>query len=304
MADAGTLTSRIRLPHTCHPVFGSACHLSPLHTLPPQPTPFIGRSAELAQLENLLADPDCRLLTLLGPGGIGKTRLAIEAATRQAGNFADGVCFVALAAVETAELLLVAVAQSLGLQTTSSDLQAEIAACLRPRQLLLVLDNFEQLVMAADTVAHLLQNAPRIKVLVTSRERLCLREEWLLPSTGLSLTKGLAGEAGQLFLRSAQQVQPGFTGSGQEAAIAAICRQVEGMPLALELAASWVRVMPCAEIAAPDWGEFRLSDHGVAQPARTPSQHAGTVRSIMALAFARGTGRPDALERLSGRLAT
>ena len=235
---------------------GHPVTLPSLHNLPAQPTPFIGRSAELAQIETLLATPDCRLLTLLGPGGIGKTRLAIEAATRQAGNFAAGVCFVSLAAVETTEVVAVMLAQSLGIQTAAADLQAEIAAYLRSRQLLLVLDNFEQVVMAADSVAHLLQHAPRVKVLVTSRERLYLREEWLMPIAGLSPAEGLAGEAGQLFLRSAQQVQPGFTGREQEEAIAAICRQLEGMPLALELAASWVRVMPCAEIARQIWQNF------------------------------------------------
>ena len=191
MADAGKLTRRIRLPHTLSSSLRvSLSRSSPLHTLPPQPTPFIGRSAELAQIENLLANPDCRLLTLLGPGGVGKTRLAIEAATRQAGNFADGVCFVSLAPAETTEVVAVTLAQGLGLQTATDDLWTEIAAWLRPRQLLLVLDNFEQVVMAADSIAHLLQHAPRVKVLVTSRERLSLREEWLMPIAGLSLAEG------------------------------------------------------------------------------------------------------------------
>lgn len=221
----------------------------PQYNLPPQPTPFIGRETELAQIGNLLANLDCRLLTLLGVGGLGKTRLAIETATRQAGNFADGVCFVALAPVGTADLVPVAIAQSLALQTTSSDLQAQIAAYLGPRELLLVLDNFEHVLEAAETVAHLLHSAPKVKALVTSRERLYLLEEWLLPIAGLPVTEGAAGEAGQLFLRSAQRVRPDFVARGQEQAIAAICRQVEGMPLALELAASWVRVMPCEEIA-------------------------------------------------------
>lgn len=235
------------------------------HNLPRQPTPLIGRSAELAQIESLLANPDCRLLTLLGAGGIGKTRLAIEAAGRMLAaeaaavnsanygvrdpHFPDGVCFVALAAVERAELLLATIAQSLDLQVTGSDLRAEIAAHLQGRTLLLVLDNFEHLAEAADTVAQLLQSAASIKLLVTSRERLHLREEWLMPVAGLALAEGLLSEAGQLFFRSAQRVQPAFSTYGQEEAIAAICKLVEGMPLAIELAASWVRVMPCGEIA-------------------------------------------------------
>jgi predicted ATPase/DNA-binding SARP family transcriptional activator len=245
---AGLLDEQMN-PATPYSGIASSVILSSINNLPPQPTPFIGRDAELAQVENLLSNLDCRLLTLIGVGGIGKTRLALESATRQASSFAEGVCFVTLAPIATAELGVMAIAQSLGLQITSSDPKAEIAAYLYPRELLLILDNFEHLLDAADTVAQLLQNAPRLKVLVTSRARLYLREEWLLPIAGLSLAEGLVGEAGQLFVRSAQRVHPGFTGQGEEEAIAAICRQVEGMPLALELAASWVRVMPCADIA-------------------------------------------------------
>ena len=113
----------------------------------------------------------------------------------------------------------------------------------------MVLDNFEHLPDATATVADLLHSAPGVKILVTSRERLYLREEWLLPIAGLGVAEGAAGEAGQLFLRAARQVLPGFMANEHADAIATICRQVEGMPLALELAASWVRVMPCAEIA-------------------------------------------------------
>jgi predicted ATPase len=135
------------------------------------------------------------------------------------------------------------------METTSRDLWAQIVAYLRPRRMLLILDNFEHLLDGAGTVAHLLHAAPHIKALVTSRQRLHLLEEWLLPIGGLGLAGGVVSEAAELFLRSARRVHPGFQAAGQEASIAAICHQAEGMPLAVELAASWVRVMSCAEIS-------------------------------------------------------
>jgi predicted ATPase len=266
LADASRQQEMGRVtPGSPQPPAPSRQPLSMQHNLPLQPTPFIGRRTELARIASLLANPDCRLLTMLGAGGVGKTRLAIEAArwvldsvTVEASKqnaekqdlwVAGEVCFISLASVENTDLVLATIAKSLELQITGSELQAEIIAHLQQRSLLLVLDNFEHLPEATDIVAQLLQGAASIKILATSRERLHLREEWLMPVDGLALAGGLLSEAGQLFVSSVLRVQPDFSSYGQEEAIAAICRQVEGMPLAIELAASWVRVMPCAEIA-------------------------------------------------------
>jgi len=252
-SDKGTLSP-------LHPVT-----VSPPHNLPSQPTPFIGREAELTQIRQMLTQPDCRLLTLLGVGGIGKTRLAIETAHRILKSpsspihnlqppaphlpFPDGIAFVSFAPIGESELLPIAIAQSLGLPQSSGDLLTQIAAYLQPRRMLLILDNFEQIVEGTGAIVHLLRAAPHLKVLVTSRQRLALQEEWLLPVNGLANRAGWGDEAGQLFLRCAQRVRPDFVRQGQEEAITAISQQVEGMPLALELAASWVRLMPCAAIA-------------------------------------------------------
>jgi DNA-binding SARP family transcriptional activator len=159
--------------------------LSPLHNLPSQPTPFIGREAELAQIRQMLAQPDCRLLTLLGVGGIGKTRLAVEAARGLLESpsapipnlqtpmpdplFPDGVFFVGFAPIGESELVTIVLARSLGLPQSGGDLLAQIAVYLQPRQLLLILDNFEQIVEGGATIARLLHAAPGLKVLVTSR---------------------------------------------------------------------------------------------------------------------------------------
>jgi predicted ATPase/DNA-binding XRE family transcriptional regulator len=226
-----------------------------LGNIPTTAGDLIGRDAELALIERRLADPVCRLLTMTGPGGIGKTRLAFAAAERAARMFPDGAWTVHLAAVESKDVLLSAIVQALGVTLSSeTDAHTQLNVYLRDRSLLLVLDNFEQLLSATQTVAGLLDAAPRLKLLVTSRERLNLSDEWLLPLQGLTVAGGdsediTASAAVRLFQARAARVQPGFPGSDEELEHAArICRLVEGTPLAIELAAAWTHLLPCAEI--------------------------------------------------------
>jgi len=155
--------------------------------LPRQPTAFIGRDTELAEITKILATPTCRLLTLLGPGGVGKTRLALEIAARQTDVFRDGVAFVALASVGTANQIVAAIGNVLTLSFAGQgDPTAHLLGYLRTRHMLLLLDNFEHLLAGADLVYAILQRAPNVTILVTSRERLNLQAEWLFNVEALS----------------------------------------------------------------------------------------------------------------------
>ena len=222
---------------------------------PTPATPFVGRTEELAEISALLSDPACRLLTLVGPGGIGKTRLALEA--MQQVEFRDGVFWVALQPLASPELLLPAIAEALQFQFLPGDDQKQqLFGFLGEKTLLLVPDNFEHLLDGADLLSDILAHAAGVKILVTSRERLNLLEEWLVAVEGLRFPAKQVDQpletysAVQLFLQRARQVQAKFSLEGEREAVLAICQGVEGMPLGLELAASWMRSMPPASIAA------------------------------------------------------
>ena len=226
------------------------------HNLPAQATSFVGRQEELGEIAGLLADPRCRLLVLVGPGGIGKTRLAIEAAAALLGDFADGVYFVPLQSVAAPEFIGPAVAQAIGFSFYGSDDPREqLFDYLRDRRMLLVVDNVEHLLPGGELLAELLARAPHVKLLVTSREVLGLREEWVRPVRGLAFPPGEgAAPAGsysavQLFAERARQVNASFSLEREAGCAAEISRLVEGMPLAIELAAAWLRALPCAEVA-------------------------------------------------------
>jgi predicted ATPase len=227
----------------------------PSGTVPVPPTPLIGRETEMAAVEALACSQDVRLVTLTGPGGAGKSRLALATAQRLQSSFADGARFIELGSVASAGQLPGALAAGLGLNTSGSSRQvADLASYLRPRRLLLVLDNFEQVTEAAPLLAGLLAAAPGLKLLVTSRSVLRLNGEHEFPVPPLSVPPSEADRevevaaqyaSVRLFAERARAVAAGFELTSQNiGAVAEICRRLDGLPLAIELAAARVKLLP------------------------------------------------------------
>ena len=227
----------------------------PALPLPVPLTPLIGRAREVAAVCEMMADSAVRLLTITGPGGIGKTRLALQVAADLAADFSDGVVFVDLAPIADPDLVAASMAQALGVREVGGQfLPATLKHTLRDQHLLLVLDNVEQVVDAAPLIAELLQAAPRLKVLLTSRVVVGVYGEHLFDVPPLShpepdplppLADLSEYEAIRLFAERAQAMQPDFVVGGDNAAlVAAICYRLEGLPLAIELAAARIRFFP------------------------------------------------------------
>jgi len=249
------------------------------HHLPFQPTSLIGREREVAEISALLKLPEMRLLTLLGPGGIGKTRLAIAVATQMRSYFVGGTCFVGLAALSDPQMVVPTIAQELGLKDSGNRPPLEqVQALVGEHQFLLVLDNFEQIVAAAQELEGLLAACPGLSILVTSRAVLHLSAEQVVPVTPLSLPnlstsdqEDIAESAAvTLFVQRARHILPSFQLTPPNArAIAEVCVRLDGLPLAIELAAARVKLLPPQALLARLSQRLRLLTGGLRSlPAR------------------------------------
>ncbi len=235
------LEAAARPMHDTSQTEGRGASASPPHNLPAQVTPLIGREREARLAAETLRRADTRLLTLTGPGGVGKSRLALQVAEDTLERFEDGAYLVTLAALHDPAQAPQAIAEAIGLRTAGTEpLPEQVSAFLRDRQALLVLDNFEHLLAAAPQVSALLAACPRLKALITSREPLKIAGEHELVVAPLD-----EDAAVELFVERARAAQPNFNPAPDDwEAIAKICGQVDRLPLALELAAGWVRVLP------------------------------------------------------------
>lgn len=225
--------------------------------LPILPTPLIGRQHELDELCKLIRDPHCRMLTVVGPGGMGKTRLALETASHSQPDFEDGTYFVPLAPIQSSRYLIPVIADSIGFTLQGEhEPKEQLFNFLKDKNILLLIDNLEHLLgdaTIAEFFAEVLERTSKLKLLVTSRESVGLQGEWIFEVHGLPIPEGtdIEGTSVELFLQRARRAHVSFDATTEDyPAIVRICNLVNGMPLGIELAAAWVRTLSCHEIAS------------------------------------------------------
>lgn len=258
----------------------------PATRLPEPTTSFVGRTRELSSIAELLQRPDVRLVTLVGLGGSGKTRLALEVARRSGEQWRDGAAFISLAGISSQDGLVQGIADGLGVMPVGRDPGEALQNALQTRELLLVLDDMDAALSSAPYLMTLLENAPGLTLLVTSREALRVSGEWLVDPGGLNTDDGgdSASDALQLFVQRAVRVSPQIVFSPEElVTVADMCRRLEGLPLAIELAASWLRLLSVSELA----GQLQLDSAVLTTELRDVPERQRSVWRVMAHSWER-----------------
>ena len=223
------------------------------HNLPADTTPFVGRHHEIESISGLIKNQNHRLITILAPGGMGKSRLAIQAARQQLDNFADGVFFVPLQPLSAPDQIVIAIGDSIGFVflPDARTPERQLLDFLADKVMLLVLDNYEHLLAGTHHITDILLHASAVRILVTSREKLNLTSETIIHLQGLTYDRdGAQSDAADLFVDTVKRLTPSYKDSSDhQAIIDHICQLTEGMPLALLLAAAWSDTLTLAQIA-------------------------------------------------------
>ena len=287
-AQAASPSLTFHAPVAERKVLRRAIKPEPLWKVPTTFTTLVGREQDVAAIEAMLIRPEVRLLTLLGTGGIGKSRLALQVARRMRAFFADGVCFVGLASTSDPTLIPLIIEETLGIrQSVNLSIFKQVEFFLRDKHLLLILDNFEQVVTAAPLIEDLLTACPLLKIVVTSRAVLHLQAEYEYPVAPLTLPDLKQSPAGEdfvnsaaiaLFVQRAQAALPSFRLTQANAhTIAQICVQLDGLPLAIELAAARSRLLPPQALLARLSRRFEVLTGG----AQTLPERQQTLRNTL-----------------------
>lgn len=240
------------LPLKKFPPLNSLSHRP--NNLPVQTTSFIGRKKEISEIMKILKNPECRILTITGSGGIGKTRLAIQVGAETIENFTDGVFFVPLEFLDSKELIVNKIADSTGFNFYSREEPVvQLINYLKEKEMLLIMDNFEHIINGAEIVSQILRNTKKIKFLITSREVLKIQGEWIYELKGLEYPgkeeKFEEYDGVKLFIEVARRVKPDFIPSEEDRKwVTKICQIVQGLPLAIEIASAWIKMLSCREI--------------------------------------------------------
>lgn len=274
------------------------------HNLPKQSTPFIGRKSEVSEIAGILQNKECRLLSLIGAGGMGKTRLALEVAQSTQQGFDVGVYFVALQPLTSADGIVSAIVSVLNIEFFSGDktLEDYLLDYLSDKNLLLLMDNFEHVLEGATLVTKILKEAPQVKILVTSRETLNLRLEWQRNVNGMIVPDKAQDDSIatydsiQLFAERARRIRDNFNLEEEQSCVARICQLVGGMPLGIELAVAWLKSLSCDAIAT----EIQRSADILATRMRDMPERHQSIRAVFDSSWEMlSSNERDAFTRLS-----